>query len=55
MKPASSTPEPSYGTTYSSLITVRQQIISGLGEWRIHLGPACIVIGEMPRREFPVK
>jgi hypothetical protein len=37
------------------LITIRRQIISRLGEWRIDLGSTCIVVGEMSRRGFPVK
>jgi hypothetical protein len=48
-------PEPSYGTIFPSLITIRRQIISGLGEWCIDPGSTCIVVGEMPRRGFPVK
>jgi hypothetical protein len=48
-------PEPSYGTTVPSLITIRRPIISTLGEWRIDPSSTCIVVGEMPRRGFPVK
>jgi hypothetical protein len=55
VKSVSSTLEPSKGTTFASLIVIGQQIISGVGEWRIYPGPPFIVVGEMPRRSLPVK
>jgi hypothetical protein len=44
VKPASLMPALSYGTTFPSLITHRQQIISGIGEYFIDPGSTCIAI-----------